>query len=157
MDRHDLIALVAAAALSSVSGGALAQSAQFGTAAQAKAMLTKAIAAVKADKVKALDMFNKGAGGFLDRDIFPFCFNLSDGVMVATQTKQTMGTDLRTYKDPTGKAFGLAIYAGGSKAEGQVTEVSYMYPKPGPDMTPVPKVSFVTRVADLGCAVGYYK
>jgi hypothetical protein len=36
-----------------------------GTAAEAKAMLMKAVAAVKADKAKALDMFNKGEGGFL--------------------------------------------------------------------------------------------
>ena len=35
-----------------------------GTADEAKAMLVKAVAAVKADKVKALDMFNKGEGGF---------------------------------------------------------------------------------------------
>src|SRR5215831_18835339 len=35
-----------------------------GTAAEAKAMLDKAVAAVKADKTKALDMFNKGEGGF---------------------------------------------------------------------------------------------
>ena len=32
-------------------------------------MLTKAVAAVKADKAKARDMFNKGEGGFLDRDL----------------------------------------------------------------------------------------
>jgi hypothetical protein len=45
------------------------QPAQFGNADDAKAMLTKAIAAVKADKVKALEMFNKGEeGGFRDRD-----------------------------------------------------------------------------------------
>ena len=31
-------------------------------------MLEKAVAAVKEDKAKALDMFNKGEGGFKDRD-----------------------------------------------------------------------------------------
>jgi hypothetical protein len=36
-------------------------------------------------------------------------------------------------------------------------EVNYMWPKPGPDMTAVPKVSFVTKVGDLGCGIGYYK
>ena len=35
-----------------------------GTPEEAKAMLMKAVAAVKADKAKALDMFNKGEGGF---------------------------------------------------------------------------------------------
>jgi len=48
-----------------------------GTAAEAKAMLDSAVAAVKADKTKALDMFNKGEGGFLDRDLYPFCFNVA--------------------------------------------------------------------------------
>ena len=50
-----------------------------GTAVQAKAMLEKAVAAVKADKAKALGMFNKSEDGFLDRDLYPFCFNISDG------------------------------------------------------------------------------
>ena len=36
----------------------------FGTSEEAKAMLEKAVAAVKQDKAKALDMFNKGEGGF---------------------------------------------------------------------------------------------
>jgi hypothetical protein len=56
------------------------QPGQFGNADEAKAMLAKAVAAVKTDKAKALDMFNKGEGGFLDRDLYPFCFNISDGL-----------------------------------------------------------------------------
>ena len=52
-------------------------------AQEARAMLDKVVAAVKADKTKALDMFNKGEGGFLDRDLYPFCFNISDAKIVA--------------------------------------------------------------------------
>ena len=40
--------------------------------------------------------------------------------------------------------------------EGKVREVTYMWPKPGGD-EPVEKVTYVTRVADLVCGVGYYK
>ena len=36
--------------------------ADFGTPEEAKAMLERAVAAVKEDKAKALDMFNKGEG-----------------------------------------------------------------------------------------------
>jgi Protein of unknown function DUF45 len=44
------------------------------------------------------------------------------------------------------------------KPEGQITEVSCMWVRPGPDQTQVQKVSFATRVSDdLGCGVGYYK
>ena len=46
-------------------------------------MLDKAVVAVKADKAKTLDMINKEEGGFLDRDLYVFCFNLSDGKQVA--------------------------------------------------------------------------
>src|SRR3984893_15423351 len=58
---------------------------QSGTAAEAKAMLEKAVAAVKADKAKAIAMFNKGEGGFKDRDLYPFCFNVADGKVLASQ------------------------------------------------------------------------
>ena len=139
-------------------GSALAQ--QFGTAAEAKAMLEKTVAAIKADRAKTLDQINKGEGGFLDRDLYPFCGNVSDGKSVAIgnpNAKQLIGTDARTLKDLTGKAFGEELFAAGQKPEGQITEVSYMFPRPGADKTPVSKVSFVTRVGDLYCGVGYYK
>ena len=131
-----------------------------GTADQAKAMLMKAVAAVKADKAKALDMFNKGEGGFLDRDLYVFCGNVSDGKAVAignTNAKQLLGVDSRTLKDATGKPFGVELYAAYQKPEGEITEVSYMFPRPGADKTPVAKIAFATRVSDLGCGVGYYK
>ena len=105
-------------------------------------------------------MFNKGEGGFLDRDLYVFCSNVSDGKIVAVgnpNARQLLGVDARTLKDFTGKAFGAEIYAATQKPDGQIIEVSYLFPRPGADKTPVPKVSLVTRVADLGCGVGYYK
>jgi hypothetical protein len=134
------------------------QPSQFGNADQAKAMLQKAVVAVKADRAKALDMFNKGEGGFLDRDLYPFCTQISDGKLVATQVKQFIGVDGRTLKDAAGRNFGQEVYDAGAKnPEGQITEISYMFPKPGANATPVQKVSFVTKVGDLVCGVGYYK
>ena len=75
---------------------ALARSADYGTAEEARATLDKAVAAVKADKAKALDMFNKGEGGFKDRDLYVFCANASDGVMTAHPTHK--GEHSRTSK-----------------------------------------------------------
>ena len=57
----------------------------------------------------------------------------------------------------SGKLFGVDIYAAVQKPEGEITEVSYMFPRPGADKTPVQKVSLATKVGDLGCGVGYYK
>src|SRR5262245_23873776 len=153
---HKLRICAVLATTITLSAGALAQQGQFGTAQDAKAMLGKALTAVKADKGQALDLFNKGEGGFKDRDLYPFCFNLSDGKFVAA-IKQLLGTDVRALKDPTGTVYGPELYAAAQKQEGQITEVSYMFPRPGADQTPVPKVTFVTKVGDLGCGVGYYK
>ena len=150
----------ASAAVFALSPTVFAQQPDHGTADQAKAMLLKAEAAVKADKTKALNMFNAGGGGFLDRDLYVFCANTGDGKIVANgnpNAKQLIGTDNRTLKDATGKAYGVEIYNAAQKPEGQITEVSYMFPKAGADKTPVAKVSFVSAAGDLGCGVGYYK
>jgi hypothetical protein len=95
-------------------------------------------------------MFNKGVGGFVDRDLYVFCFNAGDGRQVANgnpNAKQLMGVDARTIKDATGKAFGEELYAAYQKPEGEITEVNYMFPRPGADKTPVAKIAFATRVS----------
>jgi hypothetical protein len=157
---RNIVIAAASAAVIALSPAAFAQQTG-GTADEAKAMLMKAVAAVNADKVKALDMFNKGEGGFRDRDLYVFCANAGDGTIVAIgnpNLKQALGTDVRAAQNSTGEAFGVEIYAAMQKPEGQITEVSYMMPKPGADNTPVAKVSLVTRAGyDLGCGVGYYK
>ncbi len=150
----------ASAAVIALSPAAFAQRTG-GTAEEAKAMLMRAVAAVKADKDKALEMFNKGEGGFRDRDLYVFCANANDGTIVAMgnpNLREALGTDIRAAQNSTGNAFGAEIYAAIQKPEGQITEVSYMSPKPGPDDTLAAKVSFVARADnDLGCGVGYYK
>jgi hypothetical protein len=71
--------------------------------------------------------------------------------------KQVLGTDARKLTDPTGKQYGLELYNAGQKPEGEISEISYMFVRPGPDPKPVPKVSYVTRAGDVYCGVGYYK
>jgi len=157
---RNIVIAAASAAVIALSPAAFAQQTG-GTADEAKAMLMKAVAAVNTDKTKALDMFNKGEGGFRDRDLYVFCANTSDGTIVAIgnpDLKQALGTDLRAAQNSTGKAFGVEIYAAMQKPEGEITEVRYMMVKPGAGGTPVAKVSLVARAGyDLGCGVGYYK
>ena len=156
MVRAFMIGAVSAAALM-ISTDSFAQQSQTGTAQDAQAMLTKTVAAMKADKTNTIAKINKGEGGFLQGDIYPFCFETSDGKVVATAPsfQRFVGTDIRTLKDPTGKVFGPDLF--NAAKEAKITEVGgYQFPKPGTD-TPVPKVSFVTAVSDLGCGVGYFK
>ncbi len=122
----------------------------FGSAAEAKAMLTRAAAAVKTDKAVALAKFTKGEDGFKDRDLYPFCGG-ADGMFTAHP--KLVGKSLKDLEDKKGKKLGAEIYA--TAKEGKLSEVDYMWPRPGTD-EPVKKVSFVTRIGDQVCAVGYY-
>ena len=69
---------------------------------------------MKTDKAKTLDTINKGESGFLDRDLYVFCFNSGDGKLVATgassASRKLIGQDARTLKDATGKMFGQELY-----------------------------------------------
>ena len=66
--------LVGAALCLALSTSAFAQ-AQFGTAAEATALLDKAVAELKANEADALAKFNKADGGFRDRDLYLFCYD----------------------------------------------------------------------------------
>jgi signal transduction histidine kinase len=152
MLKTTLRTLVAVSALA-IAGSALAQKADVGSSAEAKAMLEKAVAAVKADKTKALAAFNAGTDGFKDRDLYPFCGN-ADASMAAHPSEAVRKMKLTEIKDKNGFALGEEMLK--TAKEGAINEVAYVWPKPsGGD--PVPKVSFVTKVGDLVCGVGYYK
>jgi hypothetical protein len=120
--------------------------AEFGTAEEAKAMLEKAVAAVKEDKAKALAMFNKGDGGFKDRDLYVLCANASDGIITAHPTHK--GGQLKNF--PLGQQVMRTATAG------KVSEVTYWWPRPG-SAKPLEKHTFYTKVGDQICGVGYYK
>ena len=132
---------------------ASAQVAAFGTSADAKAMLEKVVAAMKADPAKTIALINKGEGGFKDRDIYPACAG-PDGRTVAHPDPTRIGLVQRDLKDSTGRAYGAEF---ADATEGRISEVSYMFPRPGADRTPVQKVAFVTKVDGYVCLVGYYK
>ena len=143
--------IVRSLAVLSLGLATFAFAADFGTAAEAKAMLEKAVAALKANQASALSMFTKGEGGFKDRDLYPFCGG-PDGMFTAHPS--LVGKSLKDLKDKSGKPLGEEIYK--SAQQGKITEVSYMWPRPG-TTDPVQKVSYVTKVGDQVCAVGYYK
>lgn len=148
MFRKQLLAALSVAALAS-SASVLA--AEYGTPAEAKAMLDKAVAAVNANKADALAKFTKGEGGFKDRDLYPFCGG-PDGNFSAHPT--LTGKSMKELKDKAGKPLGEEMYK--VAQAGKISEVSYMWPRPG-QTEPVQKVSYVTKVGDQVCAVGYYK
>jgi hypothetical protein len=129
-----------------------AADAQFGTETEARTMLDKAVAAVKDDKKKALEMFDKGDGGFRDRDLYVWCADASDGVLTAHPYLK--GEHLQSIRGKKGYPLGKEIME--NAAEGQVKEVTYWWPRPGTE-TPLEKTTFYTQVAGQNCGVGFYR
>ena len=154
MNRGLFVSAFAALALLWGAGAAGAQTS--GTAAEAKAMLEGAVTALKANESGALAEFNdKGNAKFHDRDLYVFCYDMTNGKFTAHPNPAVMGTDVRNLKakdDPLGQRIFDTIKSGG----GNVSTVDYNFPKPG-TTDPVPKQSFVTMVGNQGCGVGYYK
>ena len=136
-----LLVALSIVALSGVT--TFAVSGEFGTADEAKSLLQKAVAAVNANKSEALAKFNSGADGFKDRDLYVFCIG-PDGIATAGPT---------TGKDKNGKMVGQALVS--AAKDGATGQVDYMWPRPG-KTEPVQKTSFVTKVSDQVCGVGYY-
>ncbi len=140
-----------AAVLAGALQSGILPAADFGTAKEARAMLDRAVAEMKKDPAAAIAKFNNGEAGFRDRDLYPFCATL-DGITTAHPTH--VGTNLKELKDKKGKAFGAEMFK--VARVGKVSRVSYMWPKPGSDQ-PVAKVTYVTKVGNQVCGVGYYK
>jgi cytochrome c len=130
---------------------------QLGTAEQAKAMLDRAVSALKSNKSTALREFNDPNNKqFHERDLYVFCYNLSDGKITAYESPALLNIDVRTLSlkdDPIGQR---AFEAVQNSAEGSVVTIDYNFPKPG-TTEPVPKQTLETRIGNQGCAVTYYK
>jgi signal transduction histidine kinase len=152
MKKNVLVAGLMGVALIGSSLSGLAQ--QFGTAVEARAMLDRAVAELKSNEAAALAKFNdKENKQFRDRDLYVFCFNVSDGKFTAHPNPTIMGTDVRALKVKD-DSLGQRLFD--QVKEGTVTTVDYNFPKPG-TTEPVPKESYIIRIGGQGCGVGYYK
>jgi signal transduction histidine kinase len=124
-----------------------------GSAQSARAMLERAVAAIKVDEPKALADFKTGAGGFRDHDLYVFCAR-RDGKVDAHIDPAQIGRNIKDLYDIDGVAFGQEMMA--IARENEIKAISYMWPEPDSHV-PVNKVTFFTRVSDQVCGVGYYK
>jgi signal transduction histidine kinase len=130
---------------------------QLATAEEAGAMLDRAIAALKFNEHTALSEFNdQNNKQFHDRDLYVFCFNMSDGRVTSYSAPFLIGTDVRTLtlvNDPIGQRAYDSVRA---VAEGKIAILQYKLPKPG-TLEPATKLSFETRIGNQGCGVTYYE
>lgn len=118
----------------------------------ARYMLLRVVAALKADKAGALSKFAKGEGGFRTQDTYVFCVG-PDGVMSAHPSPLLQGHDVRDLHDATGNYFIATMLK--SAEPGRVSEIRYLFPRPGSEVA-VPKTTYYTRAGDQVCGVGVY-
>ena len=130
---------------------------QLGTAEEARSMLNRAITALKSNERTALNAFNdQNNRQFHDRDLYVFCFNMSDGKVTSYSAAFLIGADVRTLtlvNDPIGqRAYDTVRNA----PEGKIAILQYKMPKPG-TIESATKLSFETRIGNQGCGVTYYE
>lgn len=130
---------------------------QLGTADEARAMLDRAISALKANEDTALSQFNDPSNKqFRDHDLYVFCYNMADGKMTAYESPALLNVDVRSLSlrdDPIGKR---TYEAAENAPEGSVVTVDYKLPKPGTTV-PAPKQTVEARVGKQSCGVTYFK
>jgi signal transduction histidine kinase len=124
-----------------------------GTPDEAKALLDKAVKAVQADEAKALAAFSDPKGGYVDRDLYVFCFSKEGKITAHGVDKGMIGTDAKTLKDPDGKAIGTEMVALAGKGGGQI---EYRWKNPTTNQVGS-KVSFLKTAGSQTCGVGAYK
>lgn len=128
---------------------------KFGTREEARDLLDRAINLMKHDKNYALMMMSIGRGGLYEKDLYPFCAN-KDGVL--TGHPFNVGLNIMGFKDVDGVKVGDLIFK--NATEGKVSEVKYKLARLEEGVLSkkiYTKISFVTKIDDHVCAVGYYK
>lgn len=124
--------------------------------------IAKCKEAVKLIKELGLDaavaQMNDRNGSLVWKDSYVACVNIETGKLLAQpMTPKYIGYDVKFLSDSNGKPYMLEMIELAEK-EGEGW-VSYLYPRFGPDRTPVPKKSYVLKVpgAQVFVLAGYYE
>src|SRR5215470_17777461 len=130
--RAGTLASACAAVILAGSAACLAEP-QLASPADGKAMLERAIAALKANEAAALKAFNDEKNkDFRDRDLYIYCFSVPDGNFTAYQSPAMIGTNVKELKIPPNDPVGQRAYDAIAKAaEGEIVSFTYDFPKPG--------------------------
>ena len=127
---------------------------EFGTKEEAAALLERAVALLRVDKNRALNLFTTGDGGLIEKDLYVFCFT-PDGIITAHPN--AVGVDIYggDLTDLQGTPLGESLF--NASQVGGVGETTYKLPRytTGSDKE-FTKTALMTRVGGQVCGVGYY-
>jgi cytochrome c len=98
--------IVSCAILTVVAGIGAARAAEHATAAEAEAMVNKAVAYIKANGTeKAYAAFDDKHGAFVDRDLYVLVYGLDGKVLAHGANAKLIGKDLSDAQDVDGKYY----------------------------------------------------
>lgn len=122
--------------------------------AEAKAMVEKAVAFVKAKgKENALAEFNKPDGKFVRGSLYVFAYDLN-GVLVGHPTSKHVGENLLNEPDNRGNFFKKDIIATAKKKGKGWVDYFYLNPQSGKEEA---KTTYLQKVGDMVVCCGIYK
>jgi cytochrome c len=153
MNRHAFLKAASLAALTFISGAALA--ADKGSPAEAEALVKKAVAYIKANGPdKAYEEITNGKS-FKDRDLYIFVYDMSGKNLAHGANPKLVGKDLIGLKDPDGKPLvKMLVDMAKDKGQGWTDTVKFRNPTTDKIQT---RVNYVERVGEVAVGSGVYK
>ena len=133
----------------------------FGTKEEAKELLLRATNLLKADEIVGLTMMTVKSGGFIVKDLYPFCF---DDKLTIVSHPYNLGASMKDLKDINGNNVSDVIIE--NSKDGQISEITYTFGRYvlGDNKLPeeylessMKKTALYTRAGKYYCMSGYYK
>jgi cytochrome c len=136
-------------------GAGLALAAERGSEVEAKALLDKAIAHVnEVGTDTAFADFSRTDGGYVDRDLYVYCFDMEGKALAHGGNPALIGKNLMEMKDPDGvQPVKESIRILGSTEKGVL---DFKWPNPISKKIEA-KSAFISKAKNDWCGVGYYK
>ena len=101
-----LVAMILGVCFLVLMAGNITLAAQFGTAAEAEALVKKAVQLIKTEgKEKAFVEINNPKGKYIDRDLYIFVYDMTGKCVAHGFNQKMIGKDLIEMKDKDGKYF----------------------------------------------------
>jgi cytochrome c len=147
------IQIAALAAITFASTAVLAE--EFGTAAEAEAMVGKAVAHIKsAGNAAAYADFTDKKPGWSDRDLYVVVYDLTGKVLAHGQNPKQVGKELIGFKDADGKEF-VKERVELAKSKGKFWQ-DYKFTDPTTKKI-LPKSTYCEKLEETAVCVGIYK
>jgi signal transduction histidine kinase len=138
-----------------VGTASMALAAERGTAAEAEALVKKAIAFIKANgKDKAFAEFGNPKGQFTMKDLYIFVYDMNGKVLAHGQNPKMVGKEMIDMKDADGKEF-VKERVEIAKSKGKGWQ-DYKFTNPQTKQIE-PKSSYIEKYEDMIVGCGVYK